>query len=73
MPSHLGHGMHVPYLDRGPKATSEYHTLTNLPFQRKPKLQNRYEHVTRPSSVHMPLAPRAKVSENRIVPYNLCK
>ncbi|XP_039274101.2 uncharacterized protein LOC120348058 [Styela clava] len=60
MPSHLGHGMHVPYLDRGPKAQSTYHTLTNLPFEMRPKLQNRYEYVTRPSSVHQPLEPRTK-------------
>ena len=69
MPSHLGHGMHVPYLDRGPKALSDYHTITNLPFEVKPKLSTRYDLMHRPSSVNLPMllkhenadSPRASV------------
>jgi len=63
MPSHLGHGMHVPYLDRGPKAISEYHTITNLPFEVKPKINFRYDVVNRPSSVSLPFFPKEPVGE----------
>ena len=58
MPSHLGYGMHVPYLDRGPKALSEYHTVTNLPFEVKPKLTKRYDFMHRPSSANLPFLPQ---------------
>ena len=62
--------MHVPYLDRGPKALSEYHTITNQPFEVKPMLRTRYKLIDRPSSVNLPFlqkkekmeSPRASVS-----------
>ena len=63
--------MHVPFLDRGPKALSEYHTITNQPFEVKPMLRMRYELMHRPSSVNLPFmskrdkaveSPRASVS-----------
>jgi len=48
MPSHLGYGMNVPYLDRGPKAVTEYHTLTNLPFKPTHWTKHRYSQIGRP-------------------------
>ncbi|CAK8692184.1 uncharacterized protein LOC143463287 [Clavelina lepadiformis] len=60
MPSHLGYGMHVPYLDRGPKALTEYHTVTNLPFEIKKKISSRYELMNRPSSANLPFLAKSK-------------
>jgi len=59
MPSHLGQGMHVPYLDRGPKAMSEYHTLTNLPFKSVPKVLYRYSRIDRPRTTTTPVPPES--------------
>nr|XP_009858220.1 major antigen-like [Ciona intestinalis] len=64
MPSHLGHGMNVPYLDRSPKAQTDYHTVTNLPFEIKPKVTFRYEIMNRPTSVNLPFLLKSKEAKS---------